>query len=72
MSFIQTITQRYTDWLHERAIRAASRDVIRYGLSGQTKKERAAYAEMCALVRSRSPGQVKRLEIAQGIYRGTN
>lgn len=62
---IKNLKQRYADWLHERAIRAASRDVIRYGLSGQTKKERAAYAEMCALVRSRSPGQVKRLVAKQ-------
>ena len=65
MNLIQRINQRYTDWLHERAIRAASRDVIRYGLSGQTKKERAAYAEMCALVRNRSPRQVKRLVAKQ-------
>lgn len=70
MSFIQAITQRYTDWLHERAIRAASRDVIRYGLEGRKAAEYRAYTEMCALVRSRSPGQVKRLEIKQGIYRG--
>lgn len=64
---IAKLKQRINDWLHERAIRAASRDVIRYGLSGQTKKERAAYAEMCALVRSRSPGQVERINKAQGL-----
>jgi hypothetical protein len=69
---IARLLQRWNDWLHERAIKAASSDVIRYGLRGQTKKERAAYAEMCALVRSRSPQQIERMERAQGIYRGSN
>ena len=65
-----TIKQRWADFIHEGAIKAAGADVKKYALRGDKKKERAAYDEMIDLVRLRSPEQVETMERAQGIYRG--
>jgi hypothetical protein len=63
MTLIQRIKQRYTDFIHEGAIRAADKDTVRYALRGDTLKEYAAYREYLSLCKARSPSQLKRMGV---------
>jgi len=54
--------QRYRDWRNERRIRRLSDEVAHLISVGEKTSARIADAERMELIRSRSPGQVARME----------
>lgn len=56
------LLQRYRDWRHERRIRRLSAEVLRLAVAGEKTSARIVDAERMALIRSRSAGQVARME----------
>lgn len=59
--------QRIRDWLLERRISAAHRLCVAYSKRGRKHLARIEWAAMCALIKQRSPGQVRRMEKARGL-----
>ena len=67
-----TLLSLIRDWLLERRIDSKRSQVNCAWDAGNSSLVRQTYDELIALVNSRSPKQIKRMEREQGLYRGTN
>lgn len=59
---LAALLQRVRDWRHERRIHRMSNEVVRLILAGEKTSARVVDAERMQLIRSRSAGQVLRME----------